>query len=217
MLRYHKFPNTWSFWTPNWKDDVIKLHVLCASRYLNPTFQIVLTLSLHKSNLCPVRINLPHVQVFILSKTCIKLIWSKALCQTTLLCFLKSAVRTRLWARNTLLGRLTFTCIKLVSCFCCPKHFFQSACFGVVRFSELYNRIIKLQQHALASHSKPIILTTNQDYVTLTSLTHVFHTWHQLYVLVSRFNIGPLHYLRFFLLWLRFSDSARSPSRELYM
>lgn len=102
----------------NWKDNIVKLHcalriVLWDSNYLKPTFQIDSTLSLHKSNSCPVWINLPHVQVFILSKTCIKLIWSKALGQTTLLCFLKSAVRKETISEKYTLMHLTFTCINL--------------------------------------------------------------------------------------------------------
>ena len=49
--------------------------------------------SLYKSNSCPVRVDLPHVQFFILRHARFKLVWSETLCHTALLRLLKSVKR----------------------------------------------------------------------------------------------------------------------------
>ena len=133
------------------------------------TWTNFLDLSLHKSNSCLVRIDLPHVQVFVFSKTCIKLIWSKPLCQTTLLGFLKSAVTKTTTSEKNTLGALNIYMYTYqpVSSFCRPKFFIQPVCFGVSRSSELYsNRFIKRQIHALANLSQLAIFTINQEHRT---------------------------------------------------
>lgn len=63
------------------------------SRCFTPPFWTFYLLSLNKSNLCPIGVDLPNIQVFILPKTGIKLIWRKALCQTSLLYVWKSKMK----------------------------------------------------------------------------------------------------------------------------
>lgn len=65
------------------------------SRCFTPPFWTFYLLSLNKSNLCPIGVDLPNIQVFILPKTGIKLIWRKALCQTSLLYVWKSKMKKR--------------------------------------------------------------------------------------------------------------------------
>ena len=60
-----------------------------------PTLWTIYPLSLNKSNLCPIGVDLPNIQVLVLPKTGIKLIWRKALRQTSLLCVRKSKVKKR--------------------------------------------------------------------------------------------------------------------------
>lgn len=65
------------------------------SRCFTPLFWKFYLLSLNKSNLCPIGVDLPNIQVFILPKTGIKLIWRKALCQTSLLYVWKSKMKKK--------------------------------------------------------------------------------------------------------------------------
>lgn len=65
------------------------------SRCFTPPFWTFYLLSLNKSNLCPIGVDLPNIQVFILPKTGIKLVWRKALCQTSLLYVWKSKMKKR--------------------------------------------------------------------------------------------------------------------------
>ena len=65
------------------------------SRCFTPPFWTFCLLSLNKCNLCPIGVDLPNIQVFVLPKTGIKLIWRKALCQTSLLYVWKSKMKKK--------------------------------------------------------------------------------------------------------------------------